>query len=452
MTEPSAPAPLFVSGRLTTGIQVTYGIGQVAGQVFRDIPALLLLFFMTNALGVAPALAGVAIFVPKLLWGVVCDIGVGIASDRFNKRFSRRWWLLMGACGAPVAMVLLFHVPHLSEGGKAAYVAAVFSLYMLVFATFSVPYLSIASELAADPHGRTVVMAWRLVFTSVGVLIADSLTPIFVQHWGGGQPAYELMSYVLAILCPLALVSAFFGAGAAIGRANSPMAPPKGLGFPIREALGALWSPKFFVLLAANLIQLTGAGMGYAAMLYFFTYNLGRSDALVQVGLITIIACATIIASQPVWVLAGRRMGKKATYVAASVLYSLVLGGWGFLGPGSMWPSYAFAILLGISNSGWTLMGFSMVSDLSQDGRAGLYSSVWIAADKIGFALGGTLLLGLVLALFGFNSARAVAGLAQPGSALTGVLIAFSMVPAVTSALAAFIFGIWGQLPQQRRA
>ncbi len=204
--------------------------------------------------------------------------------------------------------------------------------------------------------------------------------------------------------------------------------------------MAALRASKFSVLLIANLIQLTGAGMGYAAMLYFFTYNLGRADALVQVGLVTIIACVTIIASQPIWVFLARLMGKKVTYVSASVMYAFVLGGWGFLGPRGIGISYAFAALLGVSNSGWTLMGFSMVSDLSEDGRSGLYSSVWIAADKIGFALGGTLLLGLVLAFFGFDSGRAVAGLAQPHTALTGVLIAFSILPALTSGLAALIF------------
>ena len=40
--------------------QMAYGFGQIAGQVFRDVPSLLLLFFMTSVLGVSPALAGTA--------------------------------------------------------------------------------------------------------------------------------------------------------------------------------------------------------------------------------------------------------------------------------------------------------------------------------------------------------------------------------------------------------
>ena len=50
---------------LSLPTQIAYGAGQVAGQVFRDVPSLLLLFFMTSVLGVSPALAGSAIFCPS---------------------------------------------------------------------------------------------------------------------------------------------------------------------------------------------------------------------------------------------------------------------------------------------------------------------------------------------------------------------------------------------------
>ena len=42
-----------------------YGIGMVGERLFRDAPALLLLLFMTDYLGIPPGLAGLAVFV---LW------------------------------------------------------------------------------------------------------------------------------------------------------------------------------------------------------------------------------------------------------------------------------------------------------------------------------------------------------------------------------------------------
>ncbi len=427
---------------LALGPQVSYGIGQIAGQIFREVPSLLLLFFMTNTLGIGAALAGTAIFVPKLVWGVLCDVGVGVLSDRWKLRLARHWWLVIGAVGAPVAMILLFHVPAFSEVGKAAYVAAVFGLYMLVFATFSVPYLAIASEMSSDPHGRTVIMAWRLVFTAVGVLIADSFSPIFIQTQGGGQAAYESLSRILAVVCPIALIIAFFGARH-IARSRV-VAPGPSVRVSFRQALSALAASRFSTLLIANLIQLAGQGMAFASMLYFFSYNMGRTDPFVQIGLITLVSCAAIIAAQPLWVSLAKRWGKKKVYVFASLLYTATMFGWGLTGTYWIGLSYGYAVLLGLSNSGFSLMGFSMVSDIGGDGKAGLYSSVWVAADKIGFALGGTLLTGLLLALFGFDAGRAVAGLPQPPSALIGTLFGFAIIPGLASAVAAGIYARWG--------
>ena len=61
----------------------------VGGQIFRDAPALLLLPFMTDALGVPAAIAGLAIFAPKI-WVVFADPLAGIASDRMSTRWGRR--------------------------------------------------------------------------------------------------------------------------------------------------------------------------------------------------------------------------------------------------------------------------------------------------------------------------------------------------------------------------
>jgi GPH family glycoside/pentoside/hexuronide:cation symporter len=436
--------PAEMMSNLPVGPQAAYGVGQIAGQIFRDVPSLLLLFFMTNVLGIQPALAGIAIFVPKLVWGMTCDISVGLVSDKIQKRMARKWWLIIGAVAAPISMILLFHVPVLSANGRAIYVACVFSLYMLAFATFSVPYLAIAGELSSSPHQRTKIMAWRLVFTAIGVLIADSLAPVFIQTQGGGQIAYEHTSILLAATCTTALLIAFFGAGAVIRRAPAVLEMANPVKLTVRGALAALAERRFSVLLVSNLFLLIAGGMGYASMLYFLTYNMHRQDAFTQIGIITLLASATIIISQPGWVYLARKFGKKSVFVGAGLFYGAVLAAWSFLGPLGLGISYGFALLLGVSNSGWTLLGYSMVADITGDGKAGLYSAVWIAADKIGFALGGTLLVGLVLSSFGFDASRAMAGLAQAPSALTGVKLAFGVLPGCLSVVSAGIFAIWG--------
>jgi glycoside/pentoside/hexuronide:cation symporter, GPH family len=416
----------------------------VAGQVFRDLPSLLLLFFMTSVLGVNPALAGSAIFLPKLIGGVVFDVSAGLLSDKLRARFARRHWLLIGALAAPAAMVALFNVPAGTPEAAAGYVALVFALYMAVFASFSVPYLAIAGDLDLQPHQRTVLMAWRLVFTAAGVLVAGALAPYYAQAMGGGRAGYAAMAWMLAGLCSVSLVIGWLGAGRAERDVGAVPASTERL--TLSSALSALAEPRFSVLAGVNLLQLVAGGMAYAGLIYFMTYNLGLTDALAKVGPVVLLSCVGIVIAQPLWVRLAARWGKQRAYVLAALIHASAHLGWGAASWGGLPFLYGFALVLGVGNSGWAMLGFSMVSDIAGAGKAGLYSSVWIALDKIAFALGGALLIGLILAAFGFDAAAAAQGQAQSASALTGILIAFALAPATCNILAAAIFARWGRV------
>ncbi|WP_199554252.1 MFS transporter [Sandaracinobacteroides hominis] len=436
LTAAEAPAP-----RAGLGVQIGYGFGQIAGQIFRELPSLLLLFFMTNVLGIAPALAGAAIFIPKLVWGATADILVGIYSDRWRHKIPRRWWLLVGVVGAPIAMVLLFHVPAGSTTLKVAYVSAVFALYMGVFAAFSVPYLAMASEYTSSPEERNVIMAWRLVFTAIGITFSGMIAPYLVGAFGGDQAAFEKMSIVLAIVCPAALLVTFIATGR-VKSTPQPTALAERLErMSFRQAIAVLTQPRFATLISANLLLLTGSGMALASMLYFLTYNMGRTDALQLIGGIVGAACLGIVIAQPLWVQVAKRVDKVTGFLIAAALYGSCYAVWAFAAGWGIATAFIISFIAAVGQSGWSMLGFSMVSDFAaEDERnAGLYSATWIAVDKIAFALGGTLLVGIVLSLFGFDSMKAVQGLPQTDQAMTGVMVAFGISPAVLSTIACLI-------------
>jgi glycoside/pentoside/hexuronide:cation symporter, GPH family len=430
--------------QLSLTAQIGYGAGQVAGQIFRDVPSLLLLFFMTSVLGISPALAGSAIFLPKLIGGVVFDVSAGLLSDRWRAKFNRRHWLIVGALAAPVAMIALFHVPEGDAGSRAAYVATAFALYMAAFASFSVPYLAIAGDLKLTPERRNVLMAWRLAFTAIGVLVAGAIAPAYAAQAGGGQPGYEAMAMMLAALCSVSLLIGWWGASRAEREIGTNDAVQEQV--TLASAMSALADRRFSVLAIVNLMQLAGAGMAYAGLMYFITYNLGITDALNRVGPVVLLSCVGIIVAQPVWVKVAASIGKKRAYVAAACIHALAHLGWAASSWGGLPVLYGFALLLGIGNSGWAMLGFSMVADIGGEGKSGLYSSVFIALDKIAFALGGALIIGLILSAFGFDAAAAASGGPQPASALTGILIAFALAPAACNILAAAIFAKWGRV------
>lgn len=406
--------------------------GQIAAQIFRDLPSLLLLFYMTQLLGISAALAGVAIFVPKLFWAVLCDGAVGVVSDRLRDRFPRRHFLLLGAALVPLAMWLLFSGDTAagsemgdSEMGRALRISLALALYMFVFALFSVPHLAIGTEIGRSADESALVMGWRVAFSAVGLLLGNSLAPLLIDRWGGDAAAYGQVALLMAGICSAALLLSWFGAG----EAARPAQPRTATGSALRAVLG---NRGLMALFAVLMLQLIGSGMAYASLAYVFSYNLAFAAPLATLGIFVLMTAIFAFGAQPLWVMLARRLGKRAGLVIASMGYGASLFAPMCLLPGDERGVYVVGAMMGLFNSGCYLNIYALLADLVEaeaqatgTSRAGLYSGLFSAGDKIGFAVGGTLLTGLVLGAYGFVSGAPT----QSMTALDGIWTAYAVIP-----------------------
>ena len=418
--------------------------GQIAAQIFRDLPSLLLLFYMTQLLAIPPAMAGAAIFVPKLFWAVLCDGAVGIISDRLRHSFARRHFLLIGAVLVPLAMVLLFNGTSAGTAeAKALHISLILALYMLVFALFSVPHLAIGTEIARTPSESSLVMGWRVAFSAVGLLVGNSLAPMLIQHWGATQDAYRQVAILMGAVCSAALVVSWFGAREASGMARPRAAP----GSALKAVIG---NRPLLILFLILMLQLIGSGMAYASLAYVFSYNLAFPQPLQTLGVFVLVTGICAMGIQPVWVWLSRRLGKRAGLIIASLGYAASLFAPMLLAPGQESGAYVIGAAMGLFNSGCYLNIYALLSDLVEeqtsstgDSRAGLYSGLFSAGDKIGFAIGGTLLTGLVLGAYGFSSGAVV----QSAAALDGIWIAYAIIPGCIIVVTALMAGLLIRAP-----
>ena len=67
-------------------------------------------------------------------------------------------------------------------------------------------------------------------------------------------------------------------------------------------------------------------------------------------------------------------------------------------------------------------------------GQAGVFSGMWTAGETTGMALGATVLT-VVLAATGYVQSTAGAAVTQPPEAVVGIVLSFSLVPAVIMGL-----------------
>ncbi|MFD8599805.1 MFS transporter [Kitasatospora sp. NPDC059646] len=406
-----------------------YAIGSIGTGVHSTVPGLLLLYFMTDALGVPAGLAGLVVAVPKA-WDALFNPLVGAASDREALRTGRRTRILLaGALALPVAFAAMFLSP-LTGSGAAAWVAVTFVLASSAFALFQVPYVALPAEMSDRPQARTRITVWRIVCLTVGILVAGGLAPAVVSLAGGGRGGYGAMAAVVAVLLLVTLLVPALGARRVPAR---PGAEPLGLRAALRTARG---NRAFFALLGAFVLQAAAVAIMLAAAPYAAAYWLG-GYGLTSVLFVCLVAPSAV--AVPLWGRAAARWGRLRCLTAATglfVLASAALWPAAHRAHGRVGPVLALCAVLGVAYAALQVLPLSLLpdtvhADAARTGRlqSGAFTGLWTAGETAGLAAGPGL-FSLALAAAGFVSSTTDHPVAQTGAARAGVLLGFSLVPA----------------------
>ncbi|MFG1945955.1 MFS transporter [Nonomuraea sp. NPDC048826] len=436
--------------RLGRGRLLGYGVGSVGTGVFSTVPGLLLLYYLTDMLGVPAALAGAVLVAPKI-WDVLLNPLVGAVSDREAVRTARRTRLLLTGAGLlPVAFALMFAVPEGVPG--ALWTGVAFLLAATAFAFFQVPYVALPTEMSPSPSERTRIMSWRVVCLTVGILVAGGLAPAVVDLAGGGRPGYVVMGVVIGAVMAAALFTATLSTRWV---ASAPGPKPLGAVAAFRLARG---NAPFFALLAAFVVQALAVAVMLAGAPYVAAYRFG-DYTLTTVMFVCLVAPS--MPAVPVWARLAGRYGPVRCYLAASIGFGVVAVA---LVPAISLRATAVTLALiavaGICYAALQLLPLAMLPDTvhadavrTGHAQAGAFTGLWTAGETAGLALGPGL-YALVLSVAGFVSASAETPVAQEPAALTGLLLGFTALPALLILLSLPFIVRYGRLatsPKENR-
>lgn len=424
---------------LTRKTIATYAIGSLGTGGFATLPGLVLVIYMTDTLGIPALAAGVLVTIAKV-WDVVIDPVIGARSDRsLALRGSRRPFMILGALALPVFFILTFAVPAgIGPLASGVWVLLAFLVTATAFSLFQVPYIALPAELASGYDDRTKLISARVVVLTLAILLFGAGAPEIQKAFSNAYTGYLVMAIVAGLVIGGGMLVSSFVAK------RGPVAPaePFSILDNYRAGIAALRrSQPFRSLLATFLLQGLATGLMLAGAAYLSKWVLGTG---VTILFLSLIAPAIIFA--PVWAIISRRIGKERAFTIASALFgiaalSMILLVWF---PGQ-WV-YAPVALAGAGYAGMQSLPMSMLPDvISHDaerhgvGNAGTFGGVWTAGETTGMALGSTVLT-LVLAASGYLEAVAGQIVAQPPSAITGIVLSFSIVPAVIIALSLVTF------------
>ncbi|GAA0283318.1 MFS transporter [Cryptosporangium japonicum] len=433
--------PVSVRPGLGRGTRIGYAAGSLVPGAFGTVPGLLLLPYLTDTLAVAAGLAGLLVLLPKA-WDVLLNPVAGRISDRTTSRWGpRRPYLLVGGLGTAVTFAALFAGP-LDGAAGAVYVTIAFLATATAFAFFQVPFVAMPAEItagSADPYReRTRLMTWRIAVLALAILASGAAAPAIRDAAGGGLAGYRVAGVAIAVLIAAGALASFWGTRRApVGTVHESEPSLR------RQLAVARGNRPFALLLACFVVQAVGIGAMLAGTDYVAAGPLGDAGAT---SLLFVCFVGPALVVMPLWERVGARIGKRAGYLAGSVLFGVgaLLVALGLLV--GLVPVLLATALVGVGYAGQQVFGLAMLPDtIAADeavtGRrqAGVFTGLWTGGETLGLALGPGL-FGLVLQLGGYRSG--VDAAAQPDSARVAIALGFSVLPAVI---------VLGALPLLRR-
>ena len=402
-----------------------YSLGSLVTGAFGTVPGLLLLPYLTDTLGVAAGVAGLLVLLPKA-WDVLVNPVAGRISDR---RGDRRPFLLGAGLLLAVLFAAMFAGPLGSGAGAGAYVAVAFLAAATAYAFFQVPYVAMPAELTDGYAERTRLMTWRVAVLALAILISGALAPLVVDQTGGGLTGHRWSGIFVGALIVVGTLGVYFGTRAAATRTAEAAEPD--LRTQLRVAAA---NRPFRVLLLCFVIQAVGIGTMLAGVQYFADHIVVRDSGATFL-FAAFVGPALLV--MPLWTRIGHRLGKRGALVAGSLIYAA--GALALLASPVLPPVavYLVVAVVGVGYAGQQVFALAMLPDCiahdtARTGRrqAGVFTGLWTAGETLGLALGPGL-YALLLQIFGYVSSSTGEAATQDDTARLGVLLGFTVVPAV---------------------
>ena len=440
--------------------KIGYGLGDMSSSMFWKLFSYFLPFFYSNVFGLSLTDAGILMLVTRL-WDAVSDPMMGIIADRTKTRWGKyRPYLLFFSIPFAVCGILLFTTP---ENGKTAWAYITYILMMTVYTGINVPYGSLLNVMTSNTDEKSVLSSYRMFFAYAGSFVALFIWEPLCNMFDKTRVAAEVVAegdfaglstnptawshamMVIAACCFLLFILSFLLTKEHV-QSESTASVGKDLKLLLKN------KPWWLMIGAALASNLFNTARGTTAAYFFADYiqktvDLGPQWAfLVSAGIFLSIGEISNMIGVVLAVPFSKHFGKKSTYMLSMAALAGLSVVFFFLPttPGGYWAMLGLQVLISIFSGVMSPLIWSMYADVAdyaeyENGTAstGLIFSSASMAQKFGGALGGSAVMWL-LAGFGYNT---VAGAIQTDTAILGLRMLMSFIPAAIAAFAVFV--IW---------
>lgn len=175
-----------------------FAMADIYGGGGQALIGVLYFFFLTNVIGLQPALAGVVTLISEI-WDAISDPLMGMIGDNTKSKLGRRRpYVLAGGCLLPIAFALIFlPVTDFPDMWKFVYCTVTYLFYNTISTMINVSYSSLSSEISKVSEERDSANVLRLVVSTVGAAVCTLLPSVVLDMYRNGK--IELMTLYLII-------------------------------------------------------------------------------------------------------------------------------------------------------------------------------------------------------------------------------------------------------------
>ena len=420
--EPNQP------NKLSFRRKVLFSTGDLSTSIPLAILMFFQLYFLTDIVGLRPALAAWAVGISRI-WDAVNDPLFGIISDRIRSPWGRRRVLLLfGAVPLGISFMLMWIVPSFDQIGLTIYYTFVFILFDTVFTIVHVGYNALTPEMTKDYDEQSSLNGYRMAFSIAGTLGAIILATVLGWYISDQRTLYALLGFILGLIAIIPPLIVF--------KLTENLPSDEQLDpLPIKTALTeTLKNHPFRLVMGLYLFSWTAASILAAVIVYYANYYLLVPE---QSNYFVLLVMGAAILFIPIVVWLAKKLDKRRAFIIGSVIWIVVLSVIFFLRPEQLTATYVLALLAGYGVSTAYVIPWAMVPDVIEHDelktgqrREGSYYSFASFFQKLATGL-AIWLMGMVLSMTGYITPVDSVLPDQPAQAVQAIRIFTTFVPSL---------------------
>ena len=458
--------------KISISEKIGYSLGDCSANLVFQMMMIYQTKFYTDVFGLEGAIAGSVMLIARIVDAFV-DPTVGILSDKTQTRWGTyRPWILWTALPFMVFYVLAFYNPGIEDKSLVAVYATIsYTLLMTLYSFNNTPYASLGGVMTSDIKERNSITSIRFVAATIAQFIVQGLTLPLVGKFAGanGDKGHGWLCTIslFAVIGFIFFIITFFSARE---RITPPASQKTDTRKDIRDVFHSIPWRAMFIL---TLFLFTTLAMWGSAMNYYFE-NYVDANALYtfldKLGLVAVEANASfsynilnafgLIVNSPekayevgfgVFNMVGalvqffgvillssflaNRYGKKRVFIFCLTLTAIFTALFYFPNETDIETMFVLNFLKSLAYAPTVPLLWAMIADVADHSEyvnyrraTGFVFAGVVFALKAGLGIGGAI-LGFLLSGFGYVSG---AGTAQTESAIHGIILSSSLIPAAT--------------------